>query len=208
MENKNQSGSITFNILLVIMFLIIAVLIYILAGGDLPKLGRTVGVQSPDTTTQVTGTINKEGAFSDGLKEPNFSEQYELDEFGSGISERDIFDIDIDGDGRRDRITRTKNENGTSHFYYQYKIELNKDGEFVDITPDGFRTTEGAECSLQKLQFDFKPEFRVIKISRDWQDSWDNPTMATKTIYVFNNGNLTPIESSKMKVICDVKDLF
>lgn len=208
MKNNNQSGSITFNILLVIMFLIIAVLIYILAGGDLPKIGRTVGVQSPDVPTQTTDTNKNDGIFSDGLSNPNFSEKYKLDEFGAGISERDIFDIDIDGDGQRDRITRTKNENGTSHFYYQYKIELNKNGEFVDITPDGFRTTEGAECSLQKLQFIFKPQFRVIKISRDWQDSWDTPTMATKIIYAFNNGNLNQIESSKMKVICDVKDLF
>lgn len=206
MKTNQQSGNILFNILLIIMFAIIAVLIYILAGGPVPKIIRSGGVQSPNI--QMPINTNNTGEFSDGLINPDSAEKYQLDEYGAGISERDIFNRDINGDGRMDRITRTRNENGTSHFYYQYKIELNKDGEFVDITPDGFRTTEGAECSLQKLQFDFKPEFRVIKISRDWQDSWDNPTMATKTIYVFNNGNLTPIESSQMKVICDVKDLF
>lgn len=211
MNDKNQSGNAVLNILLVIMFVIIAVLIYILAGGPLPKKTTSVGIQSPNMPSQLSDKeegITSNGTFTDGLTSPDFSDKYQLDEFGAGISERDIFDIDINNDGRKDRITRTRNENGTSHFYYQYKIELNQNGNFVDITPDGFRTTEGAECALQKLQFKFKPEFRVVKISRDWQDSWDTPTMATKYIYEFENNNLNQISSEQMKSVCDVSDLF
>lgn len=205
---QSQSGSAILNVLLILMFIVIAVLIYVLAGGPLPKIGRTGGVQSPDVQNQMAQVFTNNGEFSDGLIKPNFSDKYDLDEFGAGISERDIFDIDINNDGRNDRITRTRNENGTSHFYYQYKIELNQNGKFVDITPEGFRTTEGAECALTKLQFVFQPEFRVIKISRDWQESWDTPTMATKTVYALENGNLKQISSTPMKVICDVSDLF
>ena len=208
MRRYQQSGNITLNILLVIMFIIIAVLIYILAGGTVPEIGKSVGVQSPEIQTQSEASFKTDGTFSDGLTDPTFSDTYELDEFGTGISERDIFDVDINNDGRNDRITRTRNENGTSHFYYQYKIELNQNGNFVDITPDGFRTTEGAECALQKLQFKFKPEFRVIKISRDWQDSWDTPTQAIKTVYGFQDGGINQIKTEPMKVVCDVADLF
>ena len=211
--NQNQqSGNILFNVLLVIMFIIIAVLIYILAGGPVPEIGRTGGIQSPDISQSMdnaqNGSVSKSGEFSDGLTNPDFSELYSLDEFGAGISERDIFDRDIDGDGQRDRITRTRNENGTPHFYYKYKIELNKNGEYVDITPDGFRTTEGAECALKKLQFIFRPEFRVIKISRNWDTSWDTPTMAQRVEYSFDNGQLRPGTPRDLKVICDVRDLF
>lgn len=210
MRNRNQSGNIALNIMLIVMFVIIAVLIYILAGGPLPSVGRVGGVQSPtmSATSQITTGVAASGEFTDGLTNPDFSEQYQLDEFGAGVAARDIFDRDVDGDGRRDRITRTRNENGTSHAYYQYKIELNRGGEFVDITPSGFRTVEGAECALQKLQFVFRPEFRAIKISRDWDTSWDTPTMATRTVYAFNNGQLVEIESTPLKIICDVTDLF
>ncbi len=209
MKRINQSGNVTLNILLVIMLLIIAILIYILAGGEIPKINRSTGIQSPDMQTQQMNTDQQSTEeFSDGLVNPSFSEEYPLDEFGTGISERDIFDIDINADGLRDRITRTRNENGTSHFYYQYKIEINKNGDFIDITPEGFRTTEGTECSLQKLQFKFAPEFSVIKISRNWQDSWDTPTMATKTIYKFNNDALSVTDTQQLNTICDVKDLF
>lgn len=210
MKITNERGNIALNILLIIMLVIIAVLIYILAGGQLPKFTKTGGVNSPVAPTPDTTQMFSQsgGSFSDGLVNPDFSEQYQLDEFGAGISERDIFDRDIDGDGHRDRITRTRNENGTAHFYYEYKIELNKNGDFIDITPDGFRTTEGAECALTKLQFGFQPEFRVIKISRDWQDSWDTPTMATRTIYTFENHKIVPIESKPLKSVCNVVDLF
>ncbi len=209
MKRSNQSGSMVLNILLIIMFIIIGVLIYILAGGPIPKFGNVTGVQSPQMPTgSDAALIQNPRVFSDGLENPDFSEQYQLDEFGAGVSERDIFDRDIDGDGRRDRITRTRHENGTPHFYYEYKIELNKNGEFIDITPDGFRTTEGAECALQKLQFVFQPTFQVIKISRDWSESWDTPTMANRTVYEINNGQMPPGATTPLKVVCNVADLF
>ncbi len=210
MVKKYQSGNIALNILLIVMFIIIAGLIYILAGGEIPKFSqKPSGVASPNMPAQQVKSTQSNDSFSDGLINPSFSEKYELDDFGEGISEKEIFDVDINRDGKQDRITRTRNENGTSHFYYQYKIELNQNGTFVDITPDGFRTTEGAECALQKLQFKFTPDFQVIKISRDWETSWDTPTMAKKTTYTFNKGQLIPIESNKsMKVICNVEDLF
>ena len=206
MKTNQQSGNILFNILLIIMFAIIAVLIYILAGGPVPKIIRSGGVQSPNI--QMPINTNNTGEFSDGLINPDSAEKYQLDEYGAGISERDIFNRDINGDGRMDRITRTRNENGTSHFYYQYKIELNENGKFVDITPDGFRTTEGAECALQKLLFIFNPDFQVIKISRNWDTSWDTPTMATRTMYTFNNGKIISHTPQQMKIVCDVSDLF
>ena len=115
---------------------------------------------------------------------------------------------DINGDGIRDRITRTRNENGTAHHYYQYKIELNNGGEFVDITPDEFRTVEGAECALAKIQFSFHPEFRAVKITRPWNVSWTTPTTATKIVYAMENQKLVPIERTEMKSVCDVTDLF
>ena len=213
MTNKNQSGNVFVTILLIIMFIIIGILIYILAGGPVPKISTSFGVQSPNmpeqTSSESASNVTYSGEFSDGLNTtPDFYEQYQLDEFGSGTSERAIFDIDINRDGRNDRITRTRVENGTSHFYYQYKIELNQNGNFIDITPDGFRTTEGAECALQKLQFQFKPDFRVIKISRDWQDSWDTPTVATKYVYEIENDSLNQISAEQMKSVCDVSDLF
>lgn len=209
MKKNQESGNITFNILLIIMFIIIAVLIYILAGGKIPKFTKNnTGVQSPEMPIVQPSAMQQSAGFSDGLTKPDFSEQYPLNEFGEGISERDIFDIDVNGDGQRDRITRTRNDNGTSHFYYQYKIELNENGKFVDITPDGFRTTEGAECALQKLQFVFNPDFQVIKISRNWDTSWDTPTMATRTMYTFNNGEMISHTPQQMKIVCDVSDLF
>lgn len=212
MRNNQQSGNAWFYVLLAVMIAVIAGLIYIMAGGSLPKIGDTRGVASPDIELEnreiAQINVGDTGEFTDGLKNPTFSEQYTLDEFGAGIAERDIFDIDVNADGRIDRITRTRNENGTDHFYYEYKIELNQNGNFVDITPDGFRTTEGAECALQKLQFAFVPTFRVIKISRNWENSWTNPTMARRVEYTFNANQLTPSDPKELQIVCDVTDLF
>ena len=210
MKNCNQYGGVVLNILLVIMLSIIAVLIYLLAGGPVPKLTRTVGVNSPVATTTDDAHIlvQPAGVFTDGLDNPDFSEEYPLDETGTGVAARTIFDRDINGDGIRDIITRTRNENGTAHHYYQYKIELNNGGEFVDITPDEFRTVEGAECALAKIQFSFHPEFRAVKITRPWNVSWTTPTTATKIVYAMENQKLVPIERTEMKSVCDVTDLF
>lgn len=205
---KQESGSITFSILMILMLLVIAFLVYILMGGELPKKTKTIGVTSPSQNLYEDKSDISGGEFSDGLINPSFSEKYSLDEFGVGIASKEIFDYDINDDGKNDRITKTKHENGTDHFWYEYKIEVNQNGNFIDVTPSGFRTTEGADCALQKLKFIFKPDFRVIKISRKWEESWVKPTMAKKTTYAFSGKNLQEIESENLKEICDVSELF
>lgn len=205
--NNQESGSVIFTILFVLLMVVIAVLLYLLLGGKAQEKNNTIGVTSPVQSITSTKT-EEDGIFSDGLKNPSFSETYKLDDFGTGISSKEIFDYDINNDGKKDRITKTKYENGNAHFYYEYKIEINQNGEFIDITPNGFRTTEGAECALQKLKFIFKPDFRVIKISRDWKDSWSTPTMAQETIFSLSNNSLNPVSTKNLKEICDVSELF
>jgi hypothetical protein len=146
--------------------------------------------------------------FDDGLRNPASAQQPELDEFGEGIASIEIFEPDIDGDGANDRITKTRHENGTAHFYYEYKVELNADGGFKDITPQDFRTVEGSDCSLQKLRFVFIPSFQVVKIARDFEDTWITPAMAIKTIYKIDNGSLKTSRTQALKKICNVSDLF
>lgn len=159
-------------------------------------------------TNKPVKTIKNKYEFSDGLISPDSSTQYQLDEFGEGISESDIFYTDINNDNLKDRITRNKYENGTAHFYYEYKIELNTGNGFMDITPENFRTVEGADCALTKIQFIFKPQFSIVKISRDWQESWTNPTMATKYIYNLFGDKLKIIKTEQLKSICNVSVLF
>lgn len=206
-KNTNyEKGSAILTILLIIMVVVIGFLIYLLAGGSIPKATKTVGVESPTMEISTKKTENEQ--FSDGLTNLVSSKKFNLNEFGEGIAEQNIYEYDINNDGKKDRITRTKNENGTPHFYYEYKIELNKNGSFVDITPEGFRTTEGAECALQKLQFVFKPDFKVIKISRDWKDSWDTPSLAIQTTYNFSDGKIISTSEKELQTICDVSELF
>ena len=199
------------NILLMIMLIVIGVLIYILANGGRAKLAPTFGIESPQTaftqSNPVPASQNVTGEFSDGLGEPDSISKSSLDEFGAGIASVEIFNRDINGDGRADRITRTRVENGTPHFYYEYKIELNEGGKYIDITPDGFRTTEGADCALQKIRFSFKPDFMVTKISRKWRDTWTTPTMATKTTYALQGNRLNVTDSVQLKEICNVSEL-
>lgn len=206
-KNTNyEKGSAILTILLIIMVVVIGFLIYLLAGSSIPKTTKTVGVESPTMEISTSKTENEQ--FSDGLTNLVSSKKFNLNEFGEGIAEQNIYEYDINNDGKKDRITRTKNENGTPHFYYEYKIELNKNGSFVDITPEGFRTTEGAECALQKLQFVFKPDFKVIKISRDWKDSWDTPSLAIQTTYNFSDGKIISTSEKELQTICDVSELF
>lgn len=209
-NNQSQRGAMALNIILVIMLIIIGVLIYLLAGGEMPRIGKTRGVDSPETLTTADDapTLRTQAGFTDGLTNPVSVSRGTLDEFGAGIAETSVYEIDINDDGRPDRITRTRHETGTDHFYDEYKIEINHGGRYSDITPSGFRTTEGAECALQKLQFSFRPDFRVVKISRPWQDTWTTPTMATKTTYAFVGDELRATGSEQMKVVCEVSDLF
>ena len=111
---NQQRGNILFNTLLVVLCAVIAVLIYMLAGGPMPGEKKSVGVASPqmdisDSGTDVSTNDTYAGEFSDGLGVPDSAQEFALDEFGAGISERDVFNRDINNDGRIDRITRTRN---------------------------------------------------------------------------------------------------
>jgi hypothetical protein len=193
-------------ILLLAIIAVMGAMVYILLTGFAKKDGikkETIPERAAPAgyATDITG-------FNDGLGLPNSVINYRLDEYGEGLASIEIFNMDINGDNKPDRITRARHENGTSHFYYEYKIELSDGGKFANITPDGFRTVESADCSLQKLQFAFRPEFHVVKISRQWEESWTHPTMAVKTVYNIANDELKASQPRQMKSICNVADLF
>ncbi len=205
---KQQRGSIALNISLVIMLVVIGVLAYILMTGKDDKDDKTFAIQSPDTEN-TSPAAGDDQAFSDGLGQPGETIHPNVNEYGEGVSEIAVFYRDINADGHRDRITRRHIENATSHFYYEYKIELNTGtGEYLDITPPDFRTVTGTECALTLIQFRFMPEFHVVMISRPWRNSWTSPTQAMKTTYVINNSRLEISDASAGKTVCDVRDLF
>ncbi len=213
--NSNQNGGVTFNILLVLLVMVIFVLAYILVRGDSSRIGRTIGADTPSIDTHAPRpagkprTITTTGAaFDDGLGRAGASTQYPLDEFGAGLAAVDVFNRDINNDGRNDRITRRRIENGTAHFIYEYTIELNTPTGFIDITPDDFRTIEGAQCALQKLRFIFTPAFSVIKISRPWRDTWNTPTQATRDTFSILQNQIHHIDRQQMTSVCDVAELF
>lgn len=199
---KKSFGLIFATILMVIL---IIVLIFLLVRRNNAPVEKSDGIMSPVISNQV-----KSGAdvFSDGLVNPESSHPGRLDEYGVGIAQTDIFSIDINDDGIPDKITRVRHENGTDHFYFEYQIQVNIDGQMVNVIDENLRTTEGAECALQKIKFQFKPTFQVIKVSRPWVDSWNTPSMATATTYNFVDGKLVPTNVSKLKVICDVAQLM
>jgi hypothetical protein len=146
--------------------------------------------------------------FSDGLMNPDSVITYPLQEFETGISEKYVYAIDINKDGKPDRITKTFFENGNAHSYYKYSIELNNGKKYIDITPKGLQTTNGADCDLQQIQFKFKPQFQIVVISREMGDTWDEPTMANKTTYSLKNDVLNESSKTPLRKICDVKELF
>lgn len=187
-------------ILTALISIVLGILIYVYYSSPSEKT-------APEST-QETIITEDNYVFNDGLNQPNTTIEYQLNEFGEGISNAEIFSVDINGDNRKDRISRRLYENGTAHFYYNYKIELNTGNGYMDITPDDFRTTEGAECALQKLKFVFIPQFTVIKISRPWNESWTTPTNATKTIYTLVDNELKLTQTIQMGSVCNVSDLF
>ena len=107
-----------------------------------------------------------------------------------------------------DKITRTHVATGNDHDYDEYKIELNNNGALVNITPRGFRTTRGADCALRLIRFDFAPNFHVTIISRPFQDTWDTPSVATKTVYDLDGNVIVAGQSSNLSSVCDVTTLF
>ena len=151
---------------------------------------------------------NTTGVFSDGLSNSDSVTVYPLDEFGTGVAEKNIYYTDINEDKIKDRITKTLVETGNSHSYYEYKIELNQNGEFVNITPANFRTINGTDCDLQQIQFVFKPQFKVILISRDMGETWVDPTVAKKQVFKFVENTLQEKETKTLRKVCDVKELF
>lgn len=208
---KAERGAIAMNILLVIVVLITVFGAYLLVHNHASHSGQTMGLDSPmRNLPRATDTVASDTVeFSDGLPvRPDKLTEFELDEFGSGPARQEVFFIDIDGDGHADRITRTRVETGTSHYSDEYKIELRRGNGYIDITPPDFKTMEGAECTLQKLRFVFRPDFQVIKISRPWSESWTTPTQAEKTLYAISDDALRVIDIEPLKFVCRVEDLF
>ena len=146
--------------------------------------------------------------FSDGLTNPDSVTKYQLDEFDVGVSEKNIYYADINHDNKPDRITRTFTETGNAHSYYEYKIELNQDGKYIDITPENFRTVSGADCDLQLIQFVFRPQFRIILISRDMGETWIDAPAANKQVFQMSENELQQTETKTLRKVCDVKELF
>lgn len=153
-------------------------------------------------------SYNTETSFSDGLPNPSSVTTYPLGEDGVGISEKSIYLIDINKDRYPDRITKTYFENGNAHSYYEYTVELNIDGEYLDITPDNLHTINGADCDLQQIQFSFRPEFKITVIYRTMGDTWIDPTMAQRRVYSLDNNRIKSSKVKQLRAVCDVKELF
>lgn len=152
--------------------------------------------------------FNISSGFSDGLTNPDSVTKYPLDEYDVGMAEKSIYFADINNDKKNDRITKTFFETGNAHSYYEYKIELNQNDKFIDITPKNFRTVSGADCDLQLIQFVFKPQFKVIMVSRDMGETWLDPTVAQKQVFKISENTLQEKETKKLRKVCDVKELF
>lgn len=206
---KSQRGGITTNILLILALAAVCALIFMLFRGNFENNGTTTAINSP-TLSQNAQTPPKKmsGDFTDGLGNPDVVARGTLDEFGAGIESIAEFNRDINKDGNMDKITRTHVATGNAHDYDEYKIELNNNGTMQDITPNGFRTTHGADCALRLIQFHFEPTFGATIISRPFKDTWDTPSTANKTTYSLNGNHLTNGPTSKLSDVCDVRDLF
>ncbi|MBR4891804.1 MAG: hypothetical protein IKZ34_01300 [Alphaproteobacteria bacterium] len=175
---------------------------------EVADIKETADTKEGADTTETVNTNEEETEFTDGLIQPQSTETFPLDETGSGIEKKEFFSIDLNNDGVMDRIIRTRNENATAHFWDDYSVELNKKGKFENVSPEGLRTIEGADGSLQKIQFVFKPKFQIIKISRPWIYSWDNPTMATRTVYELQGDKIVEKSVKELKKVYDVSELF
>ena len=206
MRNKGDKFLIGF--LIVLILAVGGVLIFMLPGKDTTQSTPENIAPTKVFTDSEPVAGEKYIDFSDGLGTPDETSQGELDEFGAGIESISKFHRDINNDGVADLITRTHVATGTAHDYNEYKIELNIDGKMVDITPNGFRTTHGAECALRLIHFHFKPNFGAVIISRPFEDTWVTPSMATKTQYVLNGNEITSGAPENLRQICDVTELF
>lgn len=206
--NQNELGSVMPIVLITIIILILALLsFFIFKTGDKKDMQKSTPEYNLNTEQKIKQSENNLD-FDDGLHNPTTVKTFPLDETGAGLAISEIFEMDINNDGRKDIITKNRYENGTAHFYYEYKIELKLNNKFVNITPENFKTSEGAECSLQKFRFIQKPNFKIIKISRNWEESWTNPTVATRYFYILRNNEIKEISSKQLIKTDDVSDLF
>ncbi|MBP5485846.1 MAG: hypothetical protein J6Y07_04030 [Alphaproteobacteria bacterium] len=172
------------------------------------KLNKTDTEKKPVDTEETLFTNTTVDEFNDGLSNPVSVHNFEPNEFGEGVVEVAVFSYDINEDGYPDKISRARRENGTAHFQYVYKVELNDGKKMVNITPKGLFTVEGLECARQKIQFSFKPDFSITKISRPLGEDWNTPTQSTKTVYTLWNKKLHVATTSEYKTVCDVSELF
>ncbi len=193
------------NLILIIAIAVLCVLVFFLYNKTHNKMDSGAESSTPVFSDEF---VYQKNTFSDGLKDPDSVTKYQLDKYGTGISEKSIFYIDINRDKINDRITKTFVETGNAHSYYQYKIELNIDGKFVDITPNNFRTTNGDVCDLQQIQFVFKPTFKVILIYRELAETWDTPTVARKQVFKISGNKLKSDGTQSLRSVCDIKELF
>lgn len=151
----------------------------------------------------------KPSGFSDGLPKPDTVINYTLDDFDTGPSKKYVYYIDIDKNGTLDKITKTFIETGNAHSYYEYTIEIKKDNDYINITPDNFNTINGAECDLQQIQFTFVPQFMVKLIHRELgEESWNQPTTAKQKTFILNDTNWKTYAETELRPVCDVKELF
>ncbi len=211
MSYKNRGGNMLSNIMIVVLIVAIGALIYVHINNRASHIGKTGGVDVADSIAEKSDHINvldANGEFDDGLGRPNDTIEFELPPDMDGIVKSETFNRDINNDSQTDMIVRNTFRNGTAHFYYEYKIELNNNGTYTDITPDDFRTIEGADCALQKLHFSFSPTLSVVRISRPWQESWTTPTVATRTDFTMRDGKLRAGTPRELTSVCDVVELF
>ncbi len=214
-DAKPERRNTMTTVFLVAILILIAIIIYLMSVGAGNKNTSVTarGVMSPDAITDVTdsdniSSVSDVDAPNDGLGAPTRIQNGQLDDVGAGIANVATFERDINNDGKKDRITRTRVETGTAHGYDEYKIEINQNGKFVDITPGELRTVSGAECILQAVRFDFKSGFQLTKISRPVGDTWITPTVAVKTTYAIDNNKMRAIKSDSTRPVCDVTQLF
>ena len=186
---------------IVIVIFLVAVGVFVFYKLKKPNV-TTIDVDEP------TIEIVEDTEFSDGLSNPVSVHTFEPNEFGEGVVEVATFSYDLDQDGHPDKISRARRETGTAHFQYIYKVELNDGQKLVNITPKDLFTVEGAECAHQKIQFSFKPDFSITKISRPMGEDWNTPTQSTKTVYALWNNGLHVVTTSEYKTACDVAELF
>ena len=205
---KSQRGGLATNVLIILILAGVCAMIFMLLKGDFKITGTTTAQNSPTISQQSATKKISSGEFTDGLGVPDKITRGTLDEFGAGIESVSEFNRDINQDGKIDRITRTHVATGNAHDYDEYKIELNSNGAMLNITPNGFRTTHGADCALRLIQFHFEPTFGATIISRPFVDTWDTPSVATKTEYKMNGNQITQGNANQLSSVCDVSPLF